>query len=308
MAATHAENQPGGDVNNRDQDRPLDVPGFQNGSHERRTPLSGGGGLLGPESPKGKQQQVPVNHHGYENMSSGNGGPPYNRAEHGDQQQQQQPAVGGGGDGDMPKANNFEQAPPDKDGHPPPPGGFRNNFGHHPPLEQQLHANNAEPNSFGQFRHSYPKQMMRVPGPPGAMFPQQRYHMSGQSISQPTGPTPTLNQLLQSSNPATRYQNNYGNEYPKPDGGPQPPPVQNQQHYNQNWPPPRHNMPPFPPQHGMPYRNMPPSVSYNEYLYFIYSFNEVYLVFIKLVTIFSILSNYRSINQQILLCMSILNR
>jgi AT-rich interactive domain-containing protein 1 len=103
--------------------------------------------------------------------------------------------------------------------------------------------------------------MMRVPGPPGAMFPQRQY-LSGQSISQPTGPTPTLNQLLQSSNPATRYQNNYGNEYPKPDGS-QPPPVQNQQqqHYNQNWPPPRHNMPPFPPQHGMPYRNMPPSVS-----------------------------------------------
>lgn len=271
MAATHAENQPGsggGDVNNRDQDnRPLvDVPGFQNGSHDRRTPMSGVG--LAPESPKGKQQQqqqVPVNHHGYENMNAGNGGPPYGRPEHGSDQQQQQ-SVGDVGS-DIPKTNNFEQAPPDKDGYPPPPGGFRNNFGHHPPPpEQQHHANsNAEPNSFGgQFRHAYPKQMMRVPGPPGAMFPQQRYHMSGQSISQPTGPTPTLNQLLQSSNPATRYQNNYGNEYPKPDGGPQPPPVQNQQHYNQNWaPPPRHNMPPFPPQHGMPYRNMPPSVSLN---------------------------------------------
>lgn len=248
MAATHAENQPGGDVNNRDQDRPLDVPGFQNGSHERRTPMSG----LAPESPKGKQQQVPVNHHNYDNnMSSGNGGQPYSRPEHGDQPVN---------DGDMLKANNFEQAPPDKDGYPPPPGGYRNNFGHHPPPSEQHHANsNAEPNSFSQFRHAYPKSMMRVPpGPPGAMFPQHRYHvMSGQSISQPTGPTPTLNQLLQSSNPATRYQNNYGND------GSQPPPVQNQQHYNQNWPPPpRHNMPPFPPQHGMPYRNMPPSVSY----------------------------------------------
>lgn len=212
--------------------------------------MSGG---LAPESPKGKQQQVPVNHHNYDSMSSGNGGPPYGRPEHGDQ-----PA----GDGDMPKVNNFEQAPPDKDGYPPPPaGGFRNNFGHHQPPPEQHHANsNAEPNSFGQFRHAYPKPMMRVPGPPGTMFPQQRYHMSGQSISQPTGPTPTLNQLLQSSNPATRYQNNYGNEYPKPDGS-QPPSVQNQQHYNQNWPPPRHNMPPFPPQHGMPYRNMSPSVS-----------------------------------------------
>jgi len=259
MAATHAENQPGGDVNNRDQERPLDVPGFQNGSHERRAPMSGSS-LLAPESPKGKQQQqqqqVPTNHHNYDGMSSGNGGGPlYGRPEHGDQPT---------GDGDMPKTNNFEQTPPDKDGYqPPPPGGYRNSFGHHQPPSDQHHANsNAEPNSFGQFRHAYPKPMMRVPGPPGTMFPQRQY-LSGQSISQPTGPTPTLNQLLQSSNPATRYQNNYGNEYPKPDGS-QPPPVQNQQqqHYNQNWPPPRHNMPPFPPQHGMPYRNMPSSVSY----------------------------------------------
>ncbi|XP_015367259.1 PREDICTED: trithorax group protein osa-like isoform X5 [Diuraphis noxia] len=254
MAATHAENQPGGDVNNRDQDRPLDVPGFQNGSHERRATMSGSS-LLAPESPKGKQQQVPTNHHNYDGMSSGNGGGPlYGRPEHGDQPT---------GDGDMPKTNNFEQTPPDKDGYPPPPpGGYRNNFGHHQPPPEQHHANsNAEPNSFGQFRHAYPKPMMRVPGPPGAMFPQRQY-LSGQSISQPTGPTPTLNQLLQSSNPASRYQNNYGNEYTKPDGS-LPPPVQNQQqqHYNQNWPPPRHNMPPFPPQHGMPYRNMPPSAN-----------------------------------------------
>ncbi|XP_049844222.1 trithorax group protein osa-like isoform X5 [Schistocerca gregaria] len=38
---------------------------------------------------------------------------------------------------------------------------------------------------------------------------QQRYQ-SGQGISQPTGPTPTLNQLLQSSNPVHRYQNSFG--------------------------------------------------------------------------------------------------
>lgn len=267
MAAAHAENQPSGDVNNRDQERPpLDVSGFQNGSHDRRTPMS----LQAPESPKsGKQQhQVPVNHHGYENMTgggagpgNGNGGPQYSRPEHGGDQ----PSV----EGELPKVNNFEQGPPDKDGYPPaPPGGFRNNFGHHPPLhEQQHHANsNSEPNNFNQFRHAYSKPMMRVPGPQGAMFPQQRYHLSGQSISQPTGPTPTLNQLLQSSNPATRYQNSYNNEYQKPDGQqqqpPPPPPPQNQQHYNQSWPPPpRHNMPPYPPQHGMPYRNVAPGVS-----------------------------------------------
>lgn len=73
---------------------------------------------------------------------------------------------------------------------------------------------------FGQFgsqgmRHGFPgsKQSMIGPRPTSAPppFHQQRF-LSGQSISQPTGPTPTLNQLLQSSNPMhnPRYQNNYG--------------------------------------------------------------------------------------------------
>lgn len=75
--------------------------------------------------------------------------------------------------------------------------------------------------NFGQFgpqgiRHGFPgsKQPMIGPRPPGSggsgAFPQQQTRfMSGQSISQPTGPTPTLNQLLQSTN-QIRYQNNYG--------------------------------------------------------------------------------------------------
>lgn len=53
-------------------------------------------------------------------------------------------------------------------------------------------------------------------------FPQQQRFLSGQSISQPTGPTPTLNQLLQSSNPMHRYQNSYGHS---------------EQPYSQAWPP-----------------------------------------------------------------------
>lgn len=59
--------------------------------------------------------------------------------------------------------------------------------------------------------------------PPGVMS-QQRIFSSGQTISQPTGPTPTLNQLLQSTNPVTvtRYQNSYGHP---------------EQPYNQGWPP-----------------------------------------------------------------------
>lgn len=56
------------------------------------------------------------------------------------------------------------------------------------------------------------------PGP--GNFSQQQRFVSGQTISQPTGPTPTLNQLLQSSNPMHRYHNNY---------------VHPEQPYNQNW-------------------------------------------------------------------------
>nr|XP_015833025.1 PREDICTED: trithorax group protein osa isoform X2 [Tribolium castaneum] len=84
---------------------------------------------------------------------------------------------------------------------------------------------------------------------PGAPYPQR--YVSGQTLSQPTGPTPTLNQLLQSSNPMPphRYQNSYGH----PD-----------QPYNQGWPPqkpmPTYGTPPPPPQPGVPpapYRNQP---------------------------------------------------
>lgn len=89
---------------------------------------------------------------------------------------------------------------------------------------------------FGQFgpqgiRHGFPgsKQPMIGPRPTGAPLPrdslqqpQQRF-LSGQSISQPTGPTPTLNQLLQSSHPPHRYQNSYGHGEPP---GP----------YGQGWP------------------------------------------------------------------------
>lgn len=63
-------------------------------------------------------------------------------------------------------------------------------------------------------------------GGPKQTYPQR--FVSGQTISQPTGPTPTLNQLLQqsslqqSSNPMHRYQNNYGHP---------------EQPYGQGWPP-----------------------------------------------------------------------
>lgn len=129
-----------------------------------------------------------------------------------------------------------------------------------------------QPNSYGHFnptmRHPYPgAKPLPVPTRPSSggsipssgfpHSPQQRFNI-GQSISPPTGPTPTLNQLLQSSN-AVRYQNSYG-DYSMPKSGEQ---SQGSMPYNQNWPPPRGPMGPYPPpqQPGPGYRNQPASVS-----------------------------------------------
>ncbi|XP_023704592.1 trithorax group protein osa isoform X9 [Cryptotermes secundus] len=77
---------------------------------------------------------------------------------------------------------------------------------------------------------------------------------SGQSISQPTGPTPTLNQLLQSSNPAHRYQNSYG-EYGMQKSGDQ---GTGNMPYNQSWTPQRPLASYSPQQVATGYRNQPP--------------------------------------------------
>lgn len=115
----------------------------------------------------------------------------------------------------------------------------RSNYGHSEQSggDAASNCNNLHPNNnqFGLPRHPF------AAGKPGARPGQgphnahfnphapQRF-MSGQSISQQMGPTPTLNQLLQSSNSAHRYQNNsyeYGNQ--KPNEGPQAAP------YNHGW-------------------------------------------------------------------------
>lgn len=99
-----------------------------------------------------------------------------------------------------------------------------------------LHPNN---NQFGLPRHPFGAGAKNRPQGPhmnahagnfGPHAPPQRF-MSGQSISQQMGPTPTLNQLLQSSNSAHRYQNNSYAEYggQKPNEGPQAGP------YNPGW-------------------------------------------------------------------------
>lgn len=102
------------------------------------------------------------------------------------------------------------EGPPVGDGH----GGYGFPFG-----GRDMH-NSGDSNLHGfGARHGFggPKQ------PPPGSFPQQRF-VSGQTISQPTGPTPTLNQLLQSANPMQRYQNSYGHsEQPYIQGWPQKP-------------------------------------------------------------------------------------
>lgn len=95
------------------------------------------------------------------------------------------------------------EGPPVGDGH----GGYGFPFG-----GRDMHnSGDSNLHSFGA-RHGFggPKQ------PPPSPFPPQQRFVSGQTISQPTGPTPTLNQLLQSANPMQRYQNSYGHSEQPP--------------------------------------------------------------------------------------------
>lgn len=111
------------------------------------------------------------------------------------------------------------EGPPVGDGH----GGYGFPFG-----GRDIH-NSSGDNIHSGFGARHPgfggpkqQQQQQQPPPPSSQFPQQRF-VSGQTISQPTGPTPTLNQLLQSANPMQRYQNSYGHssEQPYMQGWPQ---------------------------------------------------------------------------------------
>ncbi|GFY01691.1 trithorax group protein osa [Trichonephila clavipes] len=86
---------------------------------------------------------------------------------------------------------------------------------------------NSQPNKMypqynqPQMRPGYPQgprgmsPQQRSPGPGIGSYPgasnnsQQQRFLSGPSLSQQTGPTPTLNQLLQAPNSLQRYHNNY---------------------------------------------------------------------------------------------------
>lgn len=83
---------------------------------------------------------------------------------------------------------------------------------------------------------------------PGA-FPGQPRFLSGQSISQATGPTPTLNQLLQASSPMHRFHSNY------PGIGPE--------SYQQPWP--MQRPPVVPPVYPQPGQRPPQTVIISQY-------------------------------------------
>lgn len=130
----------------------------------------------------------------------------------------------------------------------------RTNYGHldHNPMQmgngnENSISRNAASNQFDQqnrnlYPNSKPIPSSRSPntpsgglppGPVGSFIPHGHPHqrlMSGQSISQQMGPTPTLNQLLQSSNPVHRYQNSYDYGMQKPNEA-----VQSNIPFNHGW-------------------------------------------------------------------------
>lgn len=84
----------------------------------------------------------------------------------------------------------------------------------------------GEGDMYGGYapRPGFPGKVPRQPHTAQPLQPPQRF-LSGQSISQPTGPTPTLNSLLQSGGgPPLRYPNSYDQpSAPYPGWGPHPP-------------------------------------------------------------------------------------
>ncbi|XP_063239673.1 trithorax group protein osa-like isoform X3 [Bacillus rossius redtenbacheri] len=155
-------------------------------------------------------------------------------------------------------------------------GNYHPDHGPGNPVQNSADSNLHQNHPFSQFspqtmRHGFPSskpmpgsqmvpprppsgnQNMNAPGGGFSPHVQQPRFLSGQSISQQTGPTPTLNQLLQSPNPVHRYQNScgdFGMQKAEQGSGSIP--------YNQSWPPQR-AMAPYGPQQVAPgYRSQPP--------------------------------------------------
>lgn len=118
------------------------------------------------------------------------------------------------------------------------------------PMEQPYHSKQLQSDSDrvhqSDVDDNYSKMEPRHPhpSPGGVPFPGQPRFLPGQGMSQPTGTTPTLNQLLQASSPVHRFHSNY--------------PTIGSEGYQQPWPMQRPIGPPVyppsqrPPQTGSP--------------------------------------------------------
>lgn len=234
MAATQAEKQQQNDVNS-EKEQHLNVRNtlLQNGTEKSGARASSGSVVV---VTKGKSAgNKNSNSGGIVDMSqyrqdggSGAGataatGAGANAAggNNGESEQEMGPAGGG----DMYAASGptaVAEGPPVGDGHGGygfPFGGARDSTMHNSggDSSSNLHSFGAR-HGFGAPKQQQQSQQQQQQSP----FPQQQRFVSGQTISQPTGPTPTLNQLLQSANPMQRYQNSYGHtEQPYMQGWPQ---------------------------------------------------------------------------------------
>ncbi|KAL0276539.1 UNVERIFIED_CONTAM: hypothetical protein PYX00_004095 [Menopon gallinae] len=277
MAATQAENQPN-EVNSdpvpRDHPTDLNNSGLQNGTEK-----NGGRGSIGSDSATvnakakspGQGSHPEMSQYRPEHSSAStlpNNEPHANSVDnagkiHDGKAQYIHPNDPGSiGQGDP----NYKVP----DGGPPMQGYYGRGGYHHAPSEPlnpgapQVNSNDSNVNPISQYnqynspqmRHAYSgggKGMSMVtPRPPTAASnygPGPQRFLSGPSISQQTGPTPTLNQLLQSNQPQ-HYQNSYGDYTMKDQSyqqwGPQRPPT----NYNPQGPGPT------------PYRNQHPVSTY----------------------------------------------
>lgn len=256
MAATQAENQPN-EVNSdpvpRDHPTDLNNSGLQNG-----TDKNGGRGTIGSDSATVNVKAKSPGQGSHPEMSQyrpelSSAQPLPNNEPHGN-------SVDNAGkihDGKTPYIHpndpgSLGQGDPNykvPDGGPP----LQNYYGrggyHHAPSEQhnpgnpQSNSNDSSVSPISQYnqynspqmRHAYsgggkgmPMVSPRIPNASSNYGPGPQRFLSGQSISQQAGPTPTLNQLLQSNQPQ-HYQNSYG-DFPIKDQsyqqwGPQRPPT-----------------------------------------------------------------------------------
>lgn len=256
MAATQAENQPN-EVNSdpvpRDHPTDLNNSGLQNG-----TDKNGGRGSIGSDSATVNAKAKSPGQGNHPEMSQyrpelssapplPNNEPHANSVDNaGKIHEGKNPYIHPNDPGSIGQGDPNYKVP---DGGPPLQSYYGRGGYHHAPSEQHNPAGNPQANSNDsvnpisqynqynspQMRHAYGaggKGMPMVsPRPPSAgsnygSGPQR--FLSGQSISQPTGPTPTLNQLLQ-SNQSQHYQNSYGDYSMKDQSyqqwGPQRPPT-----------------------------------------------------------------------------------